>query len=81
MPILFPGFLQPGGCIPLFESALIGFREAISNNLSLRSGALTYTILLSMVPMLAMSTAVVKGLGGGNQLKQTVYAYLGHTGT
>ena len=60
----------------LVRICIIGFREAISNNLSLRSGALTYTIMLSMVPMLAMSTAVVKGLGGGNQLKQTVYAYM-----
>ena len=29
-----------------------------------------------MVPMLAMSTAVVKGLGGGNQLKEVVYKYI-----
>ncbi len=47
-----------------------------NNDLSLRSGALTYTILLSLVPMLAMSTAVVKGLGGGNQLREAAYTYL-----
>ncbi len=55
---------------------LITVREFQLNNLSLRSGALTYTILLSMVPMLAMSTAVVKGLGGGDQLREVVYRYI-----
>ncbi|TKB06738.1 YihY/virulence factor BrkB family protein [Desulforhopalus sp. IMCC35007] len=47
-----------------------------ANDLSLRSGALTYTILLSMVPMLAMSTAVIKGLGGGDQLREAAYTYV-----
>ncbi len=47
-----------------------------SNNLSLRAGALTYTILLSLVPMLAMSTAVIKGLGGGNQLRDAAFSYI-----
>ncbi|PIE55966.1 MAG: ribonuclease BN [Desulfobulbus propionicus] len=48
----------------------------INNNLSLRSSAMTFTLLLSLVPMLAMSTAVVKGMGGGNQLKNLAYRYL-----
>lgn len=55
---------------------LITLQELKKNNLSLRSGALTYTILLSLVPMLAMSTAVVKGLGGGDQLRRVVYSYI-----
>ncbi len=55
---------------------LICFRETGANLLSLRAGYLTYALLLSMVPMLAMSTAVVKGLGGGNQLRQLVYTYV-----
>lgn len=46
------------------------------NNLSLRAGALTYTILLSLVPMVAMSTALVKGLGGGDQLRLAAYTYI-----
>lgn len=60
----------------LVRIILITIREFELNNLSLRSGALTYTILLSMVPMLAMSTAVIKGLGGGNQLREVVYGYI-----
>jgi len=55
---------------------LISLHEFKNNNLALRSSALTYTILLSLVPMLAMSTAVVKGLGGGDQLRKVVYSYI-----
>jgi len=38
---------------------LITFREFGENELNIRASALTFTILLSLVPMLAMSTAVV----------------------
>ena len=55
---------------------LISMREFRGNHLPLRSGALTYTILLSLVPMLAMSTAVIKGLGGDSKLRQVVYSYV-----
>jgi len=60
----------------LLRLLLITFRQFDRNDLSLRSGALTYAILLSMVPMLAMSTAVVEGLGGGDQLRKAAYSYL-----
>jgi len=55
---------------------LICFREMNKNLLTLRAGYLTYALLLSMVPILAMSTAVVKGLGGGDQLRDVVYSYV-----
>lgn len=60
----------------LLRLIVISLQQFQRNDLSLRSGALTYAILLSMVPMLAMSTAVVKGLGGGNQLRDAAYSYL-----
>lgn len=60
----------------LVRLIVITATEFQKNDLSLRSGALTYTILLSLVPILAMSTAVVKGLGGGNQLRQAAYTYI-----
>ncbi len=60
----------------LLRVVLITLREMEINQLTLRSGALTYAMLLSMVPMLAMSTAVVKGLGGGDQLREVVYRYI-----
>lgn len=54
----------------------ITLQEFWKNDLSLRSSALTFTILLSLVPVLAMSTAVLKGLGGDNHLKQAAYSYI-----
>lgn len=51
-------------------------KEFQKNDLSLRAAALTFTIMLSLVPMLAMSTALVKGLGGGDQLRKVVYNYV-----
>jgi membrane protein len=50
--------------------------EFSRNSLSLRAAALTYTVLLALVPMLAMSTAIVKGLGGDDSLRQAAYSYL-----
>lgn len=55
---------------------LITVREFHKNELSLRASALTYTILLSLVPLLAMSTALIKGIGGDNHLRQVVYSYI-----
>ncbi|MBM9520125.1 YihY/virulence factor BrkB family protein [Desulforhopalus vacuolatus] len=54
----------------------VTLQQFLRNNLSLRSGAMTCTLLLSLVPMLAMSTAVVKGLGGGDQLKKIAFSYI-----
>lgn len=39
----------------------------------LRASALTYTVMLSMVPMLALGTAVLKGMGAGDQMKEAAY--------
>ncbi len=55
---------------------IITVKEFNKNELTIRSSALTYTILLSLVPMLAMSTAIVKGMGGGDQLRTVVYSYI-----
>ncbi len=41
--------------------------------ISLRASALTYSVMLSLVPILAMSTAVLKGLGSDNELKVAAY--------
>jgi len=60
----------------LLRIILITIKEFNNNDLSLRSSALTYTVLLSLVPMLAMSTAVVKGLGGHDQLRKAAYSYI-----
>ena len=65
----------------LLRVLLITVSEFKNSELSLRSSALTYTILLSLVPMLAMSTAVVKELGGGDQLRKAAYTYIESLGT
>jgi len=51
----------------------IMIHEFSQSALSLRASALTYSIVLSMVPMLAMSTAILKGFGGDDELR--VFAY------
>lgn len=70
----------PAGLKPLFRALvrviLITARGFQQNELALRAGALTYTILLSLVPLIAMSTSLVKGLGGDNHLRQIVYEYI-----
>ena len=59
-------------CKVLFITA----REFTRNSLFIRSGALTFAILLSLVPMLAISTALYKGLGGSDHLKMAAYRYI-----
>lgn len=70
----------PGGTRQAFRTfvrvLLITARGFHRNELALRASALTYTILLTLVPLLAMSTSLVKGLGGGNHLRQIVYEYI-----
>jgi membrane protein len=60
----------------LVRLLLIAVGEFQRNELSLRASALTFTILLSLVPMLALSTAVVKGLGGDDRMRQLSYSYV-----
>jgi membrane protein len=43
------------------------------DRINLRATALTYSVVLSLVPMLALSTAVLKGMGAGDQMHQAAY--------
>jgi len=43
------------------------------DSIPLRASALTFTVMLSMVPMLALGTAVLKGLGAGDQMREAAY--------
>ena len=56
--------------------AVIFVREFAQDAIPLRASALTFTIILSMVPMLALSTAVLKGLGAGNQMRSAAYQFI-----
>ncbi len=51
-------------------------QEFKKDTVTLRASALTFTIVLSLVPMLALSTAVLKGLGAGDQLRETAYTLI-----
>jgi len=55
---------------------IILFREFFHDQILLRSSALTFTVVLSLVPTLAFGTAVLKGLGAGDQLRQAAYRYI-----
>ena len=48
---------------------LIMYQEFFRTHLAIRASALTYTIILSLVPILALSTSILKGLGNDEQLK------------
>ena len=51
-------------------------RDIISGQLTLRSMSLVYTTLLSVVPLLAFSFSVLKGLGVHKDLESRLYALL-----
>jgi membrane protein len=51
-------------------------RDIISGQLTLRSMSLVYTTLLSIVPLLAFSFSVLKGLGVHKDLEARLYAML-----
>jgi membrane protein len=54
----------------------IFIREFQRDNIPLRSCALTFTIVLSLVPTLALGTAVLKGLGAGDQMREAAYHFI-----
>jgi membrane protein len=58
----------------VLNRAVEGF---LYNNDLLRASALTYTVALSIVPILALAFSVVKGFGGADRLRPLVEQYLG----
>ncbi|MDU9050532.1 MAG: YihY/virulence factor BrkB family protein [Candidatus Electrothrix sp. Rat3] len=65
-----------GGVRSLLRILLIMVHEFSNTNISLRASALTFSVILSMVPLLAMSTAILKGLGNGNQMRIAAYHFI-----
>uniref|UniRef100_UPI0040572B56 YihY/virulence factor BrkB family protein n=1 Tax=Candidatus Electronema sp. TaxID=2698783 RepID=UPI0040572B56 len=57
----------------LLRILLIMGHEFSGSNISLRASALTFSVVLAMVPLLAMSTAILKGLGNGSQMRIAAY--------
>ncbi len=56
-----------------FRFLFILFAEFRRDRINLRAAALTYSVVLSLVPMLALSTAILKGMGAGDQMHQAAY--------
>jgi membrane protein len=54
----------------------IVIRESQDDRITLRASALTFTVVLSLVPMLALGTAVLKGLGAGDQMREAAYSLI-----
>jgi len=50
------------------------------DRINLRAAALTYSVVLSLVPMLALSTAILKGMGAGDQMHQAAYQLIDNLG-
>ena len=57
----------------IFRFLFILFAEFRRDRINLRAAALTYSVVLSLVPMLALSTAILKGMGAGDQMHQAAY--------
>lgn len=60
----------------LLRTVVICRLELTSNFLTIRASALTFAVLLSLVPALAISTALYKGFGGEDQLRLAAHRYL-----
>ena len=68
-----PGSKQALRVWRILSHAVEGF---LNNNDLLRASALTYTVALSIVPILALAFSVVKGFGGSDRLQPLVEQYL-----
>lgn len=60
----------------LLRVLMIFGREFHRDQIPLRASALTFTIILSLVPTLALGTAVLKGLGAGDQMRQAAHRFI-----
>ncbi|NTV15342.1 MAG: YihY/virulence factor BrkB family protein [Desulfobulbaceae bacterium] len=63
-----------------YRVAFIVAREFRRDKIPLRASALTFTIVLSLVPLLALGTSVLKGLGAGGQMRQAAHVLISQMG-
>lgn len=67
-----PGRIVTG----ILRNAFAVLRDIVSGQLTLRAMSLVYTTLLSVVPLIALSFSVLKGLGAHKQLEGYLYTIL-----
>lgn len=65
----------------VLRNAYAVLRDIASGQLTLRAMSLVYTTLLSIVPLIAFSFSVLKGLGVDKRLEEKLYAFLQPLGT
>lgn len=71
-PYGLPGRVVRG----VLRNAYAVLRDIVSGQLTLRAMSLVYTTLLSVVPLIAFSFSVLKGLGAHKQLEAYLYTIL-----
>src|SRR5258708_40221839 len=67
------GRLYAIGAVAVLRSAVENF---LANDDLLRAAALTYTVALSIVPILALGFSALKGFGNADQIRPLVDRYL-----
>lgn len=60
----------------VLRTIFIVLHEFRQDRIILRASALTFTVILSMVPMLALGTAVLKGLGVGDDMRNAAHVFV-----
>ncbi len=63
-------------CQEIVRVIILLFHTSARANIFLRASALTFSIVLTMVPMLALSTSILKGIGSDNDIKKAAYTLL-----
>jgi len=61
---------------PILRIHVIVFQEFLDDYIPLRASALTFIVVLSLVPVLALGTAVLKGLGAGDEMRQAAHSFI-----
>lgn len=83
--VVWGGTLQTRGALGRYASQILRYlyallRDILAGQLTLRAMSLVYTTLLSVVPLIAMSFSVLKGLGVHNDLRPFLYQVLAPLG-
>ena len=64
------------GARTLVRIGLIMVEEYFRTHITIRASALTFAIILSIVPLLALSTSILKGLGNEAHLRQAADRFI-----
>jgi membrane protein len=63
-------------CRAICRVFVIVYEEFVRDMINLRASALTFIVVLAMVPILALGTAVMKGVGLGGEMRQGAHEFI-----